>query len=217
MANRPEAYTIFEQGWIVHVQPPSDPNSRRVMLMLHGWTGNETVMSIFGRGVSTAYWLISPRGPVEASSGGFGWLPVESGNRTGFQEYAEVTDLLDLQVRHWLNYLNIATEKIDLMGFSQGGAMALSYLIRHPKRIARAACLAGFLPADAEEFLRADSLRGKSILIAHGTLDETVPIHLAERTTVQLRSAGAEVAFCREDVGHKLGPDCYKRLESFFG
>ncbi len=174
-------------------------------------------MSIFGGGVSSAYWLISPRGPVESPSGGFGWLPVDSAFGSGVEEYAEVADLLDVQVHHWLNYLRISTGKIDLMGFSQGGAMALSYLIRHPERIARTACLAGFLPGDTKEYLRADFLQGKSILIAHGALDETVPIQLAERSVDQLRSAGADVAFCQENVGHKLGSKCYKRLESFFG
>lgn len=216
MADRPPAYSIFERGWIIRVQPPSAPGKNRILLMLHGWTGDEKVMAIFGRNAPEDYWLISPRGPVRADPSGYGWLPFDSPHKATFQDFALVTDELDKQVQHWLGYLKIPTDRVDVMGFSQGGAMALSYLIRHPDRIDRTACLAGFLPSDAEDVLLPTRLMNKSIFIAHGTQDQTIPIHLATRTAELLAAAGARVDFCQEDVGHKLGSLCNKNLELFF-
>ncbi|HWQ04763.1 MAG TPA: alpha/beta fold hydrolase [Longilinea sp.] len=216
MTKRPVAFTFYERGWIVRVQPPADPKSQHAMLMLHGWTGDENVMSIFGQSVPEFYWLISPRGPVNAEPSGFGWLGGDSLKNARYSDYAVVTDELDLQVDHWIDYLRISTESLDIMGFSQGGALALCYLLRHPDRIRRAACLAGFLPPNAEKVLHPQSLSGKTVLIAHGSLDKTVPIEQANLAATALRSAGAEVVFCQDEVGHKLGSGCYKGLETFF-
>lgn len=216
MSERPAAYTFYERGWIVRVQPPSVTNSRKVMLMLHGWTGDENVMSVFGRRIPEDYWLISPRGPVKADSMGFGWLAGDSPKNAKYSDYAVAIEKLDWQVKHWLNYLEIAIGRISLIGFSQGGAMALCYLLRHPDQIERVACLAGFLPASAEEGLNRQSLSGKPVFIGHGTLDETVPITQAQSAAIVLRSLGAEVLLCQDEVGHKLGSECYKSLEAFF-
>lgn len=184
--------------------------------MLHGWTGDETVMSVFERSVAEEYWLIAPRGPVKAEPYGYGWLPVDSIHGVTFTDFISVADQLDSEVQHWLNYLKIQTDQVDVMGFSQGGAMALSYLIRHPEHINRTACLAGFLPNDADKVLRQKQLRDKPVLIAHGTQDLTIPIQWAIDSRNILASAGADVTFCQDTVGHKLGSGCNKSLKAFF-
>jgi phospholipase/carboxylesterase len=216
MNKRPDAFTLLENGWILKVHPPAVTGSNRVLLMLHGWTGDETVMSVFGQKVSPDYWLLSPRGPVKTPTSGFGWLPVVSGRRGEFTDYLTVIEELDRQVIHWLDFLKISTSTIDVMGFSQGGAVALTYLLKYPDRMDRTACLSGFLPQSRDINVKPDSLTGKQVLIAHGSLDETIPIQMANQSAQFLQKAGAEVTFCQDAVGHKLGPTCYKRLEAFF-
>ena len=94
--------------------------------------------------------------------------------------------------------------------------MALTYLLRHPNRIDRAACLAGYLPANLDKAINSRSLLGKDVFIAHGSFDEIVPIEKAHLAVTVLESAGADIRFCQDEVGHKLGSDCYKGLEAFF-
>lgn len=216
MDKRPGPYTILEKGWILRVQAPVAPGSNRVLLMLHGWTGDEIVMSVFGQKAASNYWLISPRGPIRTSTTGFGWLPIDSNRHAEYSNYVPVVDDLDRQLTNWLAFLKIHASNIDLMGFSQGGAIALSYLIHHPDRIQRAACLAGFLPPGAESALDQARLIGKKVLIAHGANDETIPIRMATQSAQLLKAAGAEVTFCQDNVGHKLGPTCFNGLEDFF-
>jgi hypothetical protein len=45
--------------------------------------------------------------------------------------------------------------------------------------------------------------------LAHGTQDKLVPVDVARRSVEQLEQAGANVAYCENDVGHKLGADCF--------
>lgn len=184
--------------------------------MLHGWTGNETVMSIFGRQAAETYWLISPRGPIQAQPAGYGWLPENSIRWASFPDYASRAQELDHQIIRWMERLKIESEKFDVMGFSQGAALALCYLIQHPNRIGRAASLAGFLPDGARTALTPGQLSGTAVLFCHGTLDQAVPIQRAREAAEDLRASGAAVEFCQDEVGHKVGPMGYKRLATYF-
>jgi phospholipase/carboxylesterase len=105
---------------------------------------------------------------------------------------------------------------VDVMGFSQGAALVYTLLLKHPQRIRRAAALAGFLPADAKETLHPELLAGKQVFIAHGTQDATIPVSRALQAIDVLKDAGADITYCEESVGHKLGMDCYRRLGEFF-
>lgn len=216
MVRRSNAFTIVEKGWTVRVQKPLEPGSQRALLLLHGWTGNEKAMSIFGRQAADDYWLIFPRAPLKAQPNGFGWLPANSSKWACYQDVVAVVDQLDTQVQHWKQRLEISAQPIDCMGFSQGGAIALCYLMRHPEKIGRVACLSGFLPKGASEQIRPDTLSGKAVYIAHGTRDKAIPIQHAQEIALLLTSAGATVEFCQDEIGHKTGPECYKRLATFF-
>ena len=71
--------TIIESrnigDWLVKEQNPLEGDSCPVLLLLHGWTGDENVMWIFARRLSQRYLTISPRGKFPTPSGGFGWQP----------------------------------------------------------------------------------------------------------------------------------------------
>jgi predicted esterase len=51
--------------------------------------------------------------------------------------------------------------------------------------------------------------------MAHGILDEMVPIDMARRAIQLLEDAGARVTYCESEVRHKLSSDCLKALESY--
>ena len=111
---------------------------------------------------------------------------------------------------------NLDAARFDVMGFSQGGALTNTLTLLHPERIGRAAVLAGFVPAGAESIVQGRPLEGKSFFVAHGTLDETVKIEYARESVKLLESAGADVTFCEDEVGHKVSARCLHALENFF-
>ena len=50
---------ISLDGWTLRVRPAqtADP---RLLVLLHGWTGDENSMWIFAKRLSPAYWMIAP-------------------------------------------------------------------------------------------------------------------------------------------------------------
>ncbi len=217
MPTENETYTTYQNGWMLRVRPPQNPDNARLLLLLHGWTGDENVMWVFARNIGGNYAVVAPRGPVDAPNG-FGWVNVQGDDRGSFDGYAKAGEELLSQIGRWTALLNLPLDpEVDLMGFSQGAALAYSILLRNPSRIGKTAGLSGFLPHGYQEAVSPGLLAGKQVFVAHGTEDNTVPLAEAQEVVSVLEEAGAQVVYCEEDVGHKLGAACYNGLKSFFG
>ena len=115
----------------------------------------------------------------------------------------------------WAEKIGASFQPMDVMGFSQGAAMAFALAAFYPSKIRRVISLAGFLPKDDDFPSRYSSLQGKSIFIAHGRRDKTIPIEMAEEAIQTLESVGAQVTYCPSDTGHKFSSGCIKDLSSF--
>ena len=204
--------TTFE-NWTLRVRPGT---GKRILLLLHGWTGNEDSMSVFTRNFPDDCWIISPRAPYSTAEGGYSWrAPAARGSWPSVDLFrpsiAGLIDLLD----HWsvANALDAST--FDVAGFSQGGAMTFTLGVLHPGRVRKMGILAGFAPEGTESVLVPQLFAGKKIFVAHGTRDEMVPIQMAKRTIQILEGAGAQVIYCESEVGHKLSADCLRALEHY--
>lgn len=214
MPDMNEPYTTYEHGWILRIKQPANKASSRVLLLLHGWTGDESVMWIFTHHLPSDYWILSPRGPVPAPEKGYGWVS----NHTTWpklKDFEPVAQSLFDAVNLWRQDLHISHQAIDVMGFSQGAAMAYAFAVFYPQEIHKIVALAGFLPKDQDMPGQYNALTGKQIYVAHGTKDDTVPVDLAQQAVQTLKSAGADVLYCESDVGHKLSVGCLKGLNSF--
>lgn len=214
-----EAFTTFDRGWIVRIQrprlkeePPATPH--RSLLLLHGWTGDETVMWIFARGVPDNTWIFAPRAPVRAPGGGYGWLPHEE-TWPKLAEFQAVAGELMLAFNRWADDMQAPRAPVDIMGFSQGAAMAYALAAFYPQQVNRVMALAGYLPAEDTLPGGYNALRGKQIFIAHGSKDKTIPVHFARDAAHILEGAGAEVTYCESEVGHKLSANCLNQLGDF--
>lgn len=85
----------------------------------------------------------------------------------------------------------IASEQIVIMGFSQGGAVALYTGLRYPQRLAGVASLSGYLPmaSTLEKEKRPENMN-IPIWIAHGLVDPVVPYMQAMQSYTKLAELG---------------------------
>jgi phospholipase/carboxylesterase len=201
--------------WTLRVRPPAEGNGRGLIVLLHGWTGNEDVMWVFAHKLPRDYWIISPRGPVRADDG-YGWTLNRLGIETPIDDFLPACASIDRLISSWGQENGLPSMPADLIGFSQGAALIYSFSLSYPEKVGKAAGLAGFLPSEATRTFGGRPLLGKRIFVAHGTLDETVPITAAEAAVKGLQLAGAHVDYCISEVGHKLGSACLRALDEFF-
>ncbi|MCI0521264.1 MAG: alpha/beta fold hydrolase [Chloroflexi bacterium] len=202
-------------GWRLRVRKPAQGGGRTPILLLHGFTGDENSMWVFAARLPREAAMLAPRGPYATPLGGYGWH--EQIGR-GWPRLADFEAPLE-RLRSLLDAPLAAKGgggAFHLVGFSQGAAMAYAFALTYPQRVVSLAALSGFAPQDALEAVQGSPLLGKSVLITHGSDDELVPLNLAHSAAEVCKKAGAQVTFCEDRVGHKLGASCFRGLEAFY-
>jgi len=174
-------------------------------------------MDIFVRALPRGDWLISPRAPVSAEGKGYSWFSILPDTPDARGEFEKTGAQLWIQIMEWKRILDITSSTpVTLVGFSQGGAMALLLSFLYADQVIRTACLSGFLPIWGGELIKPNSLIKKPYLITHGITDQLIPFERARISKAILENAGAKVTYCEGAVGHKLSADCFTALEEFF-
>ena len=202
-------------NWVVRQNIPDRDESLRLLLMLHGWTGDENSMWIFTPRLPQNYIIISPRGLFPTPIGGYGWVensikgwPTMNDFNAAMQELIDLIDSLDFPGTH--------ENRFNILGFSQGAALGYALAHTYPERINKLAGLSGFFPEPDQGGLLGGALGGKKVFVAHGLKDEMVPVEKARRVVEALKYSGAEVIYCEEDVGHKLSSGCFRGMDDYF-
>ncbi len=211
-----EPSRLFDQGWLVNTIPPEEKAGAGILVMLHGWTGDETSTGVFARSIRRDRWILSPRGIIRTGEGGYGWISHRPGRDATLALFFDVVDKLRTAIASWMDILKIGPQPIQLLGFSQGAALALSYALRYPGEIERLACISGFLPYLPENYKADPSLGSVKFFIAHGSKDDMIPIERAREIEVFLKSGGADPIFCQHQSGHRINAGCFEKLGEFF-
>jgi phospholipase/carboxylesterase len=103
------------------------------------------------------------------------------------------------------NERGIATSRIVVAGFSQGGAMALHIATRYPETLAGVIALSCYLPQSRElATARHAANQQTPIFMAHGTQDPVVPYPLGDESHQLLKAAGYPVEWHAYPMPHSL-------------
>lgn len=204
------------ENWTMRVRPSQAP--KRLMVLIHGYTGDENSMWVFARDLSPHYWTIAPRAPHPSGKAGYSWRPLQDSDfgRPSFDQLRSTAEALIRLIDAYRASAGIEAERFDAMGFSQGAVMCNVLAFLYPQRVRKIGILAGFIPSGLEPLVPSRPLEGKSIFVAHGTRDETVTVDRARISISLLEQAGAQVTYCEDEVGHKVSAGCLQALKSFF-
>jgi phospholipase/carboxylesterase len=158
----------------------------------------------------------APRRPVTINGGlimpawydleelGFGNL---SGNQRHIRESAELVEaLLSREVER-----GVSSDRTLLVGFSQGGAIALHVGRRHARRLAGIVVLSGYelLPETREAEVSAAN-RATPVLFGHGTYDPVVPRDRGHAAYRAVLADGAAAEWTEYPMEHSL---CLEEIE----
>ena len=208
---------ISFKNWTLRIRESTHP-APRLLLLIHGHTGDENSMWVFARAMSDNYWMVAPRAPYTAESGGYSWRPAQTGSYD--QLSSEMLGSAAEELISFVDEYSASSGReagvFDVMGFSQGAAVSSVLACLYPQRIRKTGLLAGFVPSGLEELVTRRPLEGKPFFVAHGSKDETVPVDRARASIALLEQAGAHVTYCEDEVGHKVSVTCLRALQKFF-
>jgi phospholipase/carboxylesterase len=198
---------------------PAQGTPERLLILLHGWTGDENSMGVLAQKLASKYSILAPRAPFPVPQGGYSWRKMTPGTwgRMSLEELRPAAESLLKLVDEWPLLADVAARPFDLMGFSQGACMSYAFAMLYPGRVRSLAALSGFLPDGMEGLLAARTLAGKLVFVAHGRQDDMVAVERARRAVALLQEAGVAVTYCESDGGHRVSKECLRGMEEFFG
>jgi phospholipase/carboxylesterase len=177
--------------------------------MLHGWSGDETVMWVLQSVLPDGAFIVAARGTHKLATGGYHWSDSPASTQVSFVDFQPAVEAIKTTLSGLRSSDGFGLNPLLLMGFSQGAALAFA-AVQAGIEVEGIISLAGFVPrGDLTVF------RELPVFWGHGTLDELVPIERAREDVKRLLDAVAQVHFCETEVGHKLGIECTRGLKTW--
>ena len=184
----------------------ADREGRPLLVLLHGYNSNEADLFGLSPYLPLRPAIASLRAPVFTGYG-HAWFPLsdDAGQLSAEGDLSvEGADAATDAILDWLDRAAPDTESVGLLGFSQGGAMALELLRRAPERFAFAVALAGFaLPGERAGDERMSQL-APPVFWGRGTADEVIPAASVARTQEWLPTHTQLDERIYEGLGHSV-------------
>lgn len=192
-----------------------------VVVVLHGRSMTGADLAPFAKSLGVRGRFVFPDGPCEAPPGR-SWWPVDSEVRLRALAERGPLDLvaLDPPGRHAARaalrelLATFRDARIALVGFSQGGMLAMDYALGgEAPRVERLALLSASRIAFGGEA----SLAGLPVLVAHGTRDPELAFAAGQGLRDLAIAAGASVTWLPFDGPHEIPLVVWRGLRTFLG
>lgn len=203
-------------GLVHRVWEPVAAKPHPTVVMLHGRSGSEDAMWIFGRTIPTGWLMVAPRGIKPDPSGGYTWYPRARNEWPTLEQFEEASQAVHQFVRALPQLYNADPRQVYLMGFSQGAATAYATAIRHPGSVQGIAGLLGFIPVECGAIQENSPLMTLPIFMAAGKRDPLVPLSRTVSCAQTLYMAGAQLEYYEYDTGHRLNAQGLRDLKQWW-
>lgn len=190
--------------------PEHERGDRPLLLLLHGYGSHEGDLFGFAPYLPLSPVLASVRAPL-VEGPGFAWFPL-SGELT-IDQLAEAVDAATAALLEWIR--GLGATNVGVLGFSQGGAMALQLMRSAPELVDFVVSLAGFVVPGEQpgDVVLRDSR--PPVFWGRGTLDSIIPAHAVSRTQQWLPEHSTLVERIYEGLAHSVSEAEIRDLVAF--
>ncbi|MEZ6195617.1 MAG: dienelactone hydrolase family protein [Planctomycetota bacterium] len=211
----------------VAIEPRGEARSAVIWLHGLGADGNDfpPIIPMLGLPDSLGIRWIFPNAPVRPVTLNFGmrmraWYDVsmlDEERHYPEEDILEATRQIEALIARE-RARGIPARRIVLVGFSQGGAIAMHTALRHAERLAGLGALSTYLVrGDALDEEAADANRDLPVFMAHGTHDPMVKYRWAEAARDRLVALGYPVEFESYPMEHQVVQEEVDDLGAFLG
>ncbi|MEN3069421.1 alpha/beta hydrolase [Uliginosibacterium sediminicola] len=203
------------------VRPPGTASAKPapLLVLLHGMGANEEDLFGLAPHFDAQFAVLSIRAPIEIQPGYYRWYlrqDTPSGPVYDGREVLESRSFLIAAIESAVREFDIDPQRVYVLGFSQGAAMALSLVFTAPQLIQGAISIAGRV-LDAIEPLHCEAaaLAHLSVLLLHGTQDGAVPFEQSELAARMLSERGVRHALHAYNAGHTVTPGMLREAKEY--
>ena len=198
---------------------PVPERPSRLLVALHGADGDELQFADALAGLRAGDVVVLPRGPRTLPGERTGWYreAVRGGDaHADADEFDDSLQRLVLFVGQLRARYDVAPDDTVLVGFSQGGALALSAAVTEPGCCGAVAVIGGRLPRRVEPQVELPpSLGDIDVLLLHAPDDEVLPPVHAHEAAAFLTAQEMEPTLQLTGRGHALSPPAVTALRQW--
>lgn len=189
-----------------------DRAGRPLLVLLHGYGSHEGDLFSLAPYLPDAFAIAAVRAPLTPPwpSPGHSWYPIEGLNGRDGQR---VTDAA-ARLTEWIDEV-AGSATVGLLGFSQGGAVALQALRLHPERFAFAVALSGYAAPGALPGDEAMKERRPPVFWGRGSADEVIPEPLIAHTVQWLPDHADLTGRVYAGLGHSVSEQELSDVRTF--
>ncbi len=190
----------------VWIDPDGDIEEPPLLVLLHGRGATEEDLLPIAQQLPDELAVLSLRAPSPLGPG-YTWyqLDLSGGGLHASQPHAEdfnrSLDLLTQSIDAAADEYDCDTDRIGLLGFSQGAILSLGALVERPTDYAWVVGLHGYLPERYEQ-AALEPASGTPVFLGAGTQDQVIPATRGEDAAERLKAAGGSVTFRTYPTGH---------------
>lgn len=177
------------------------------ILALHGRGSNEEDLIGLAPYLPDDFLWISPRGTFELGPQGYEWFQVIQIGKPDPIRLQNAIKTINQFIEEVIDSYPVDTDKLYLLGFSQGTVVSLSYALTKPQRVAGVIAQSGYVPQESGLQIDAAGVKGKPIILTHGIQDQLIPVAWARRSRETLEPLGVNLEYHEFNMGHQITAD----------
>jgi phospholipase/carboxylesterase len=203
------------------LRAPLETSDQRppLLILLHGKGANEEDLFDLAPHFDPQFAVMSIRAPHEMLPGYYRWYERFDTPQGSMFDEAEVLAsrvFLIQAIKDAVMATGADPQRVFVLGFSQGGAMALAMALTAPQLLRGVVSMAGrLLPAIAPFAKEPEALAHLTVLLQHGSQDEVVPSTESAVACNLFAEMRVKQALKEYPVGHTVTPGMLKDAKEF--
>ena len=200
-------------------QPEDDTPPQRIIFLLHGWGADGADLMDLSPAMAMEFkdaLFLAPDGPEPCSANPMGrqWFALDGDQASIDKGPTTVFPLIESLISALCDETKLGLDAVTLIGFSQGGMVALHTAMRLPKPIHGVVSFSGALLAPDK--LGDEIISKPPALLVHGKDDQVVPFQAMTIAEAVLKQSGIAVtALARDGLGHGIDGEGFTAAVKF--
>ncbi|MEM7126553.1 MAG: dienelactone hydrolase family protein [Chloroflexota bacterium] len=211
----------------IHLASISPDVKPPLIIGLHGYGINEMQMkTLVNVQLNQPFIYLAPRAPYIHPTGGYAWFPVDSiSNGDKGREFHVDPASVQSSLQLIAELIPLAVERyqadpnrVFIIGYSQGAAMSIAFMLSHPELLAGGAAMSGQLLDEAKS-LASKARNGnparesKPFFLGYGTKDPFITQSDMLNTIAFMESGGVNVTYHEYPIPHVVSQQQLRDLE----
>ncbi|MBP3040082.1 esterase [Bacillaceae bacterium Marseille-Q3522] len=173
------------------------------LFLLHGIGSNEENMLPLVAGLEEKFFIFSIRGHLPYPPG-FAYFTIQGFGKPYREAFVEGVSRLTGFIDYATEQYPLDTNRLYLLGFSQGAILSMALGLILGKRIKGIIALSGYIPQFVKEEYVIKPADQLSLFISHGEMDNILPYEWGVENSEFFQGLGAQVTFITYQEGHTV-------------